>query len=148
MITLEQIVTSNLEMLKEQEASLLNSLEFIRKAKQLFESQGSTSTRGGTRQKRRGRKKRIVAAKAVRKAKTATRAGRKRSGGSHLDRIMGILKETSKPISSGELLDTLYSRQSADKDRKHFGTLIYPVLTKAYKSGVLVSKKGKIHLGS
>lgn len=145
MITLDQIVSSNIEMLNEQEASLMKSLEFVRKAKELFESQSATGKQPAKRGRSTGRRK---GSAAVKKSlpKKAGPVRRNRKGGSHLDRIIAVLKENKKPISSGELLQHLFSRQTADKDKKHFGTLIYPVLTKAYQSGALKSRGGKIHL--
>ena len=52
MISLNQIVSNNLEMLKSQEAELLKSLRFVQKAKELFQAHWGTET---SMQKRRGR---------------------------------------------------------------------------------------------
>jgi len=70
---------------------------------------------------------------------------RTRKGGKHIDRILALLKEKG-PASSGELIEALFKQQTKDKNKQHFGTLIYPVLTKAYKSKLLRQKDGKIHL--
>ena len=146
MISLDQIVSSNLEMLKEQEASLQQSLDFVQRAIQLFESEKGTSTHGRS-GKKRGRKPGSVSVKASKVAKGAPKL-RNRKGGKHIDRILALLREKKGPMSSGELIDTLFKGQSKDKNKKHFGTLIYPVLTKAYKSKTLRLKDGKIHLAS
>ena len=141
MITLNEIVSSNLNLLKEQEDSLLQSLNLIRQARELFESQDGFSVPGV---KKRGRRsKRISSITRPRKLK---RTSRKRTGGTHMERIKAVLQEKKAPISSGELLEELFKKQKANKDKKHFGTLIYPVLTKAYRSGELKLKKGKIHV--
>lgn len=146
MITLKEIVNSNLEMLKEQEASLEQSLSFVRKAIALFSGQEETSAKPA---RKRGRKPGVKVAKA---AKAAKRGGapktRNRKGGKHIDHILAILKSKNTPMSSSELIEALFKQQSKDKNLKHFGTLIYPVLTKAYKSKVLKLKDGRIHLAA
>ena len=141
MITLNEIVSSNLKMLEEQEASLLQSLNLIREAKALFESQNGFSI-PNTKQRGRRRKRKSLGPRST----NPKSPRRKRTGGTHMERISAVLKEKKAPISSGELLEELFNRQKVDKDKKHFGTLIYPVLTKAYRSGELKLKKGKIHL--
>lgn len=156
MISLNDIVSSNLNMLKEQEASLSKSLDFVRKAIQLFESQGGVG--GGTtiaslrrrRGRPRGRKAKLALVAAVASSPRAVKGAmktRNRKGGKHIDRILAILKEKKSPLSSADLISNLYKAQSKDKDIKHFSTLIYPVLTKAYKSKTLRLKGGKVHLG-
>ena len=140
MVTLNEIVSSNLKMLEEQEASLLKSLNLIREAKALFESQNGFSI-PGTRQRGRPRKRKSLRGRPAKRKRTR----RNRVGGTHMDRIKAILKDKKAPISSSELLEELFRRQAVDKDKKHFGTLIYPVLTKAYRTGELKLKKGKIH---
>jgi hypothetical protein len=156
MISLDKIVTSNLEMLKSQEAELLKSLNFVQKAKQLFQAHWGTET-GTTEGKKRGRpagknaKPKVAAAPA---SKTRRRVGKAKPGAkkggakriSHLTNIMEILKKNGKPMGSGDLISALFKKQSADKDIKHFRLLIYPVLTKAYASKALTLKDGKIHL--
>ena len=144
MISLNQIVSNNLEMLKSQEAELLKSLSFVQKAKQLFQAHWGTE---GTRLKKRGRPSRSgntpkVAAAPNSKTRKSTKPAAKRV--SHLTHIIEILKQNRKPMSSGELIATLFKRHSEDKDLSHFRLLIYPVLTKAYRSKVLVRKGGKI----
>jgi hypothetical protein len=136
MITLDKIVSSNLEMLRSQEAELLQSLSFIQKARKLFEGQNSAP--------RRGRKP---------KARTTTPAASSKPGqgrgvrkGSHLSNIMEVLKEKGKPLPSGELISTLFKQQRKDKNITHYRQLIYPTLTQAYKKGVLKLKDGKVHL--
>ena len=158
MITLDNILSKNLEMLKSQESELLKSLSFVQKAKQLFEAQwgsvgkSSTSKRRGRPAGAKGRKKtvkpNVSAAPKKRTGKSKVRAskpGVKRV--SHLTNIMAILKERNKPMGSGELIQTLFKKQTADKNLKHFRLLIYPVLTKAYKSKTLKLKDGMISIG-
>lgn len=136
MITLEKIVSSNLEMLRSQEAELLKSLSFVQKAKKLFEGQNGTS--------RRGRKPGSTFGIKVKTAKTPT--GRSIRKGSHLSNIMDVLRQKGKPLPSGELIDTLFKQQKKDKNLTHYRQLIYPTLTQAYRRGVLKLKDGKIHL--
>ena len=173
-------------MLKSQEADLLKSLNFVQKARQLFQSHWGTPATGtaktttgkkrgrpvGWRKKttpkvaaapkKRGRKpgKKTVKATAVPKATTtptttrtrkATSTPKAKSGEkktSHLSNIIGILNQAGKPMGSGEVINTLFMNQTADKNFKHYRLLIYPVLTKAYKSKALILKEGKIHLPS
>jgi len=152
MITLKEIVSSNIGMLKEQEASLENSLSFVRRAIELFQSQGGSAK---SIVRRRGRKRgqkpganivKVAKAAVVVKAVKAAKKGRKRKGGKHIDRIIAMLKERKSPVTSSELIELLFKSQTKDKDIKHFSTLIYPVLTKAYKSKTLKNKGGKITL--
>jgi len=133
MITLDKIVSSNLEMLRNQEAELLKSLTFVQKARKLFESQNGTS--------RRGRKPKINVAASLPKA--GRRPVRK---GSHLSNIMEVLKQKGKPLPSGELISALFKQQKKDKNLTHYRQLIYPTLTQAYKKGMLKLKDKKIHL--
>ena len=153
MISLEKIVSNNLEMLKSQEADLLKSLSFVQKAKQLFLAHwGKPGASGAKRPGRPAGKKatpRVAAipksrTRKTRKAKTSAKKGEKRI--SHLTNILNVMKQSGKPMSSGDLISTLFKRQTADKDIKHFRLLIYPVLTKAYASKTLKLKSGKIHL--
>jgi hypothetical protein len=148
MITLKEIVSSNLEMLKMQEASLLKSLEFIQKARQLFESQSNGTEKNPEEKRRRRSKKKRSAAKAGRSKSGKTTVSRGPEGSSRLTQIMEVLQTKKGPISSGELLNELFGKQTSDKDKKHFRTLFYPVLTKAYKTGDLKLKNKKIHIGS
>jgi hypothetical protein len=140
-------------MLKEQEAALSKSLDFVRKAIQLFESQGTGGITASIRRRRgrpRGRKAKLALVAAVASAPKAAKGAvktRNRKGGKHIDRILSVLKEKKGPLSSADLITNLYKAQTKDKDIKHFSTLIYPVLTKAYKSKVLRLKGGKVHLG-
>jgi len=152
MISLEKIVSSNLEMLKSQEAELLKSLNFVQKAKELFLAQWGTPTG-----KKRGRPanrgpKVKPAVKGITRRKTSKSKTRKKRTGekrvSHLTKIMTILKQKNGPMSSGDLIQTLFKQQKADKNLKHYRLLIYPVLTKAYKAGTLKLKDGKIHMGT
>ena len=146
MISLNQIVSNNLEMLKSQEAELLKSLRFVQRAKELFEAQWDT---GRTQPGRKGRPSKAktfpkVAAAPVSKTRKGAKAGAKRV--SHLTNIMDILKQNGKPMSSNELIAKLFKKQTADKDINHFRLLIYPVLTKAYIAKTLSRKDGKISI--
>jgi hypothetical protein len=134
MITLEKIISSNLEMLKSQETELLKALEFVQKAKQLFESQNSTPTR----KKRRANKAKATPEK--------LKPGQGAKKGTHLANIMRVLKQKGAPLSSSEIIDTLFKQQKKDKNINHYRQLIYPTLTQAYKKGVLKNKDGKVHL--
>lgn len=159
MITLDNILSKNLEMLKSQESELLKSLSFVQKAKQLFEAQWGSTGKSSPTAKKRGRpsgsnrkkttvKPNVSAAPKKRTPKNKVRSSKpavKRV--SHLTNIMAILKERNKPMGSGELIQTLFKKQSADKNLKHFRLLIYPVLTKAYKSKTLKLKDGMISVG-
>lgn len=154
MISLNQILSSNLDMLKSQEEELLNSLKFVQKAKQLFQSHWGSlpAEKINTVRRKKARKGVKPNANAVpvrrrRKTKTGkstTVKSEKRIG--HLNNILDVLKKNRKPMTSGDLIATLFKKQSADKDIKHYRLLIYPVLTKAYANKTLVLKDGKIHL--
>ena len=136
MITLEKIVSSNLEMLRSQEAELLKSLSFVQKAKRLFEEQNNGATSRG----RRGRPRLTQAGNVKPKQGRAVRKG------SHLSNIMEVIKQKGRPLPSGEVINTLFKQQKKDKNLTHYRQLIYPTLTQAYKRGVLKLKDGKIHI--
>jgi hypothetical protein len=148
MITLDKIVNSNLEMLKSQEAELLKSLSFVQKAKQLFEAHWGENgiTRGRKPGRPAGKKATPKVGRAsgrkTRKAYSKVRGKRV----SHLTNIIDTLKNHKNPMSSGELIESLFKKQKANKDIKRFRLLIYPVLTKAYATKALQRKNGKIHL--
>ncbi len=146
MITLEKIINSNLEMLKGQESELLKSLEFVRKARQLFESGNGRTVRAG-----RGRSRVLRAGSVSKGSSKATRKSRKRSkvqSGTHLAEIVSILKQHNGKATSGDVIKTMFKKQKKNKDFKHYRQLIYPVLTRAYKSGALALKDGVIHLSA
>src|SRR5690349_10924650 len=125
MISLNTIVSNNLQMLKEQESELLKSLDFIQKAKRLFESEEMGSSGG----KRRGRrpkstsrtkkKNKLVKEVRTKEKKSARKKVRGRRPG-YMNTIISILKEKKQPISSGELIETMFKGQSKDKDKTHF----------------------------
>ncbi len=154
MISLEKIVSSNLEMLKSQEEELLKSLHFVQQAKQLFQKHWGITSESPA--KRRGRPSgktvtpNVAAAPRTRKkrkaikSKTTTTGKTKRV--SHLSNIISTLKQNGKPMGSGDVISALFKKQSAVKDIKRFRLLIYPVLTKAYKTKTLTLKDKKIHL--
>lgn len=188
MTSLSKIIISNLEMLSIQETELIKSLHFVRKAKELFQSQNASS---GT--KRRGRptkagitpslgtKKRGRPAKAsavpslrpsvrsrgsigpkfspkvkpsgIRRKETikgtakpaAPKGGENRV--THLSKVVTFLKQSTSPVNSREIINALFEQQKENTDIKRYGKLIYPILTKAYKSGVLSKlEDGKICL--
>jgi len=152
MISLDSILSSNLQMLKDQEQQLLNSLKIVQQAKRLFETQIDKPSSKNTFQDRtqknsvtRKPKRKIQNVRKGKKPSTRKNAGT-RPG--YMNRIVSILKEKNKPLTSGELIQTLFDRQSQDKDIKHFRTLIYPTLTNAYKAKKLKLKKGMIHMGT
>jgi len=145
MITIDQIISSNLEMLKEQEVSLQKSLDFVQKAIELFESQSNSSDE---------EKQGIKRGPKPKSSNRGTRKGRASNSnstpsnrqGTHLDRVINLIKEKDAPMSSGELIDALFGQQTGYADRKQFSKIIYPTLTKAYRSRLLKLKKGKIYL--
>src|SRR5215475_12232442 len=124
MISLNDIVSSNLEMLKEQEASLTKSLDFVRKAIELFQA----GSKGAPGKRKRGRPRGLRPGATVAKAAVlvkATKAGaktRRRKGGKHIDRIIAVLKEKKAPVASADLIQNLFKAQTKDKDIKHFST--------------------------
>jgi hypothetical protein len=135
MITLEKIVSSNLEILRSQEAELLKSLSFVQKAKKLFEEQNGRPRRG---RRPKGGYVSVTAVRAVR--------GRGIRKGSHLSNIIEVLKQRGKPTPSGEIISALFKQQKKDKNIAHYRQLIYPTLTQAYKRGLLKLRAGKVHL--
>jgi hypothetical protein len=150
MISLDNILSSNLQMLKDQEEQLLNSLSIVQQAKRLFEAQAVQSSRSKSFGVRLG--KNIVSSKPERKIQNSRKRKKRLTGKntskrpSYMNSIVSILKEKNKPLSSGDLIQNLFERQTQDKDIKHFRTLIYPTLTNAYKAKKLKLKKGLIHL--
>jgi hypothetical protein len=146
MISLNKIVSNNLEMLKSQEAELLQSLRFVQKAKQLFQAHWGTETSTAKKRGRPSSKNNTPKVAAAPKYKTKKTAKGKAKRVSHLTNILSILKQNNKPMSSADLISVLFKRQSADRDLNHFRLLIYPVLTKAYQSKTLVRKDGMISI--
>ena len=152
MITLEKIISSNLEMLKSQEAELLKSLSFVQKAKKLFQSQSGKPKgrpKGSPNVKPKRRKKYAARVKATAKIKAAPakpKSVRALKAGSHLFNIVNVLKKKNAPLSSGELIDVLFSQQTKDKDYKHYRSLISPALSDASRRGIVVRKDGKLLL--
>lgn len=145
-VTLDQIVNTHLQMLEQQEAALLKSLSLVRQARELFEQSLSTSVplERATGKRKRGRRKKSSAAQPAAPKKSRSRKRRTRTPGKHIDRILALLKDKKSGMSSGEIIETLFKNQSADKDKKHFSTLIYPTLTRAYKTKMLVNKNNKV----
>jgi hypothetical protein len=162
MITLDQIVNSNLDMLKSQEAELLKSLSFVQKARQLFESQngsGSPATRTRSRGRKAAEKPAVkksapVSAKpaaskpaaakpaAAKKGKPAAGAGKE----TRLSKILAAMKQKNAPISSGDLIQTLFKAQKEDRNFPHFRQLVYTTLTQAFKRGIIKRKGEKLQL--
>jgi hypothetical protein len=75
MISLEKIISANLDMLKEQENSLAKSLSIVQKAIQLFESEG---TKRGKRSRRRKRGRPTKNLRTISQAKQKRRTRRRR----------------------------------------------------------------------
>jgi hypothetical protein len=158
MITLDQIVSSNLQMLKSQEAELLKALGFVQKAKQLFTSGGdavgsSVAPKGRNRSKASRRTaaaapKKSIAVVVAKPAKTSKPV--KSSGGpgkeTRLSKIISAMKQKKAPIASGELIETLFKQQKEDRNFPHFRQLVYTTLTQAFKRGIIKRKGDKIHL--
>lgn len=161
MITLDQIVNSNLDMLKSQEAELLKSLSFVQKARQLFESQngsGSPAKRTRSRGRKASAKPAVkkpasVSAKpaaskpaakpaAAKKGKLAAGAGKE----TRLSKILAAMKQKNAPISSGDLIQTLFKAQKEDRNFPHFRQLVYTTLTQAFKRGIIKRKGEKLQL--
>src|SRR6476660_1992737 len=103
MISLEKIVSNNLELLKSQEADLLKSLSFVQKAKQLFMEHWGPSangTPGKKRGPRKGRRRKVTpkvsAAPRGKYARRAAKASGKAKGKgtskriSHLTNILDV----------------------------------------------------------
>jgi hypothetical protein len=162
MITLDQIVNSNLEMLKSQEAELLKSLSLVQKAKQLFKSENGSSTGGGKKTGRPATKsaapakkaaapKKAASKKAAAPAKKASSKASKSAGGSgketRLSKIIAVMKQKGGPIGSGDLIQTLFKSQKEDKNFPHFRQLVYTTLTQAFKRGIIKRKGDKLQLG-
>ena len=123
MITLEKIIASNLEMLKSQESELLKSLSFVQKAKKLFQSQSGTPQRGRPKGKLKRRKKITTGVKATSRKSQAGKAVRGKAtpqkaksvrvlkAGTHISNIVNALKQKNAPVTSRELIDTLFSQK-------------------------------------
>ena len=171
MTTLSKIISSNLEMLSIQETELVKSLDFVRKAKELFQSQYASS---GTKKRGRPAKESAVPSlrptvlsrgsigpkvspknkpSGIRRKETikgtakpaAPKGGENRV--THLSKVVTFLKQNTSPVNSREIINALFEQQKENTDIKRYGKLIYPILTKAYKSGVLSKlEDGKICL--
>jgi hypothetical protein len=146
MITLKKVLSSNLSTLESQEAELEKTLQLVRKAKKVFKSRAARAS--GPARKTRGRGRPAKATRQGRNSRAVTRRKRKIQPGSHLASIIGILKSNKGTATSGQVIQTMFKKQRKDKDFKHYRQLIYPVLTRAYKSGTLVLKNGKIRIPS
>jgi len=157
MITLDQIVSSNLQMLKSQEAELRKSLSVVQKARQFFES-GNGSGVSAPRAKKRSRK--VSPPKAAsQKSKTVSAKPAAKSAGSkpakkasaprketRLSKILVAMKQKNAPIASGELIQTLFKQQREDRNFGHFRQLVYTTLTQAFKRGIIKRKGDKLQL--
>ena len=118
MITLDQIASGNLQRLKNQEAELLHALEFVRKAKQLFESRGSSggnSSAPKTKSVVRKKARKKVAVSSPKKSKSKiskpakasmpVKAAKSKSGAgkeTRLSKIISAMKQKNTPVASGE----------------------------------------------
>jgi hypothetical protein len=196
-ITLDKIVSTNLDVLESQEAELTKMLNFVKKAKKLFKGSPSASAAPGRKRgpkKKRGRPRKNAAAAAPgrkrgpkkkrgrprknagaspatgrkrrgrkpgpkpggkrRGRKPGPKPGRKASGkkktsvrtGSHLDSIFTALKNFNGPVKSGDLIQSMYEKAKPSVAFEVFRQRLYPVLTRAYKTGKLSLKEGKVEM--
>jgi hypothetical protein len=79
------------------------------------------------------------------KSKSKAAGGKLPRKGTWLDQILQLIKSEG-PDTSPKIVEKLFKQQKKVKDPKQFRKLIYPVLTRAYQSKLLVKKKGVIHL--
>lgn len=140
MITLEEIISSNLQMLNEQEKEILKALEFVRKAKSLFQGQNPSAPRNRIRALRKTVGSKTSAQKTIPPA--GTKALRKDT---HIARIMEILNSKNGQ-STGDIAQKLFSKQNKEKDFPTFRQNIYNVISQSKKRKLLKSKDNKIYL--
>jgi len=145
LITVDRIVNKNLELLDSQEAQLRKTLMVIEKARAMFKTH--VSEPNGLKRKTRKKVGRPRGKSTTKTKKVALPKHRtKGRAGTHLNNIVSILKKQSSPIATGEVIKTMFESQKKVKDLKLFRQRIYPVLSKAYKSGVVKKKGGKVQL--
>jgi hypothetical protein len=138
MITLEKIISSNLEMLENQAKELLKSLDFVQKAKKLFETQN-----GNIATKKPRRRRRIV--KSVSQKPQANQTNEGKGKDTQFSRVKAALQQKNGQ-TSGEIIQTLFDQQKKDKNKQHFAQKIYNAINQAKKKNLLNSKDGKIYL--
>src|SRR5438045_2849208 len=132
MITFDKIISTNLEILNNQENELLKALSFVKRAKKLFESESGTLSKKRKYKvasgipkspgKKRGRKPSALEPATGKKKQT------------NMDKIIAVLKEKKQPVKSGELIKALFNRQKADKNLAHFRQPIYTTLTIGFRN--------------
>lgn len=138
MMTLEKILSSNLDMLKNQETELQKSLDFVQKAIELFNSHG-----GSTVQEKKGGTAAIVPSQPVTNTKSIKITGA--GEGTFIDKVINILKQKNGQ-ASGDIIQTLFSGQTKEKNRVKFAQNIYVNLGQAKKKGRLKFRDGKYYL--
>ena len=143
MITLNEIISSNLQMLDEQENEILKALDFVRRAKSLFQGQGSNPVAVKQTGKRRGRKPSAKNAVSQKSASSAgSRAPRKNT---YISQVLDLLKSKNGQ-STGDLAQKIFDSQKEKKDFPAFRQNIYNIISQSKKKKMLKSKDGKIFL--
>jgi len=154
-ITMAHVVNRNLILLESQEAELKKMLDMVKEAKKTFRKDAAVAAKmpGRKRGRPRGRKtgttKRTRTTASRKGARTAR--GKKTAAvrpGSRLAGIFSALKRYKGKAGSGDVIRTMFESQSKVKNYNLFRQRIYPVLTRAYKSGALVLRNGKIQMPS
>jgi hypothetical protein len=138
MITLEKIISSNLEMLENQAKELLKSLDFVQKAKKLFQTQNGNVATKKTRRRR-------SVAKAVSRKPKAIQTNEVKGKDTHISRVKAVLQQKNGQ-TSGNIIQTLFDQQQKNKNKQHFAQTIYNAINQAKKKNLLNSKDGKIYL--
>ena len=137
---------STLDMLDKEEREIKALLLRIKEARRLMSStsrmagdasQAISSISGASMSKGKAKTKVV----AVRKPGRA----RGKKGLSIVESIKSALQTKGAPMKSADLIDAAFMT-SGKKDRKRYAASIYPILTRAYKSGELVREDGYIRL--
>jgi len=156
-ITLTRVVKTNIDVLNRQEAELKKLLDLVKETKKLFRKNAVAGTAKKTGRKRGRPRKKAVTAKRTRRSAGRKKAARgtapKGKGtpirpGSRLADIFSALKRFKGKAGSGDVIRTMFESQSKIRNFNLFRQRIYPVLTRAYKSGTLVLRDGKIEVPS
>ena len=146
MITLEKIISSNLEMLDEQEKEILKALEFVRKAKNLFQGHGSSpAKKRGRKPKAKGKVAKTAAPKTVASKAPVAAANKKVRKDTNLSRIMDLLEQKNGQ-KTGDIAQKMFNKQSEVKDFPAYRQNIYNVISQSKKRKILKAKDGKIYL--
>ena len=138
MITLEKIISSNLDMLENQAKELLKSLDFVQKAKKLFQSQNGNAATIKPKGKRR-------VTKAVSKKPKTIQTNNGKGKDTHISRVKAVLQQKNGQTSR-DIIQILFDQQKKDKNKQHFAQNIYNAINQAKKKNLLNSKDGKIYL--